>query len=114
MPLYEYISPDGERIELLQSAHDKHEYIVNGVAWQRVWFAPQIGISTKIDAFSEKDFINKTNKVGTVGDLWDLSAEMKQKRIDKDGRDFIGEKHEAEQKAKSAARKNSRRGKEKK
>ena len=84
MPVYIYINPETEEtIELVQSVKDKHEYIdKNGKKWNRVFTAPEINTQNKLTAFSsEKEFIETTkNKRGTIGDLWDQSKELSEKR----------------------------------
>ena len=72
-------------VEVFQSVNDLHEYVLAGVKWDRVWTVPQIGIDTKIDGFDQQKFLDKTSKGGTMGDIWDLSAEMSSKRADKLG-----------------------------
>ena len=85
MPLYLYSNPDNENeiIEIVQSMHDLHEYIVNGVKWKRRFTKPNYAIdSVKIDPFNNKDFVKATNKKGTVGELLDRSKEMSEMRKD--------------------------------
>lgn len=48
------------------------------------------------DYHSEKEFIRATNKSGTMGQLWDKSKEFSERRAEKEGRDVIKEKYEAE------------------
>jgi hypothetical protein len=86
MPLYIYRSPStGETKEILQSMKDKHEYFEDGEEWIRVWTVPQASLDSKFDPFSQKDFLKKTEKAGTIGELWDRSAEWSEKRKDKVG-----------------------------
>lgn len=98
MAIYLYQSPKTKEIvEVVQKMNDKHEYSEGGVQWKRVWTKPRMGVDTvKIDPFSSKDFVKATNKPGKIGDLWERSAEMSQRRIDKDGKDHIKEKHYAD------------------
>ncbi len=111
-PIYQYINDEtGEEIELLQSVNQEHKYVLDGVEWRRVFTVPQILTDTKLDPFSARDFANKTSKSGTVGDVWDLAKEMKERRIEKEGRDEIGEKAAAKTKAKDEAIKAARRAK---
>lgn len=61
--------------------------------WKRVWTKPQMGVDTvRIDPYSTSDFVKATNKKGTMGDLWDRSAELSKKREEKEGLDPIKEK----------------------
>jgi hypothetical protein len=64
---------------------DKHEYFEDGVQWRRVYTIPTASIDTKIDPFSSNEFIRKTNKKGTMGEVMDLSAELSEKRAEKTG-----------------------------
>lgn len=57
--------------------------------------------SVAVDPYSSKDFARITNKGGTIGELWDRSAEMSEKRKDKDGIDPVMEKHLAAQEKKT-------------
>ena len=86
-PQYDYSNPDdpSEIMSLWQSAHDLHEYILAGVKWDRVWTVPQISMDVKVDAFNPKQFVDKTSKGGTIGDLWDRAADLSSERADKMG-----------------------------
>ena len=88
MPTYLYKNPKTEEIiEIIQSMNEKHVYIdKNGIEWERVWTVPQSNIDTKIDPFSEKDFVKYTGaRKGTLGDLQDLSKAMSEERASKNG-----------------------------
>ena len=86
MPCYLYKNPEtDEVIELLQSVNDEHSYTFAGVKWDRVWTLPQISMDTKVNPFSERQFLDKTAKGGSIGDLWDRAAEMKEMREEKTG-----------------------------
>jgi len=93
MPVYIYQNPDTEEtIEIVQSVNDIHEYIdSNGLKWNRIFTVPQVGIDTKLDAHStSKDFAEKTkNKNDNIGQLWDRSKELSEKRKDKFGEDKL-------------------------
>lgn len=85
-PEYEYINPEtNEKICLWQSVHDEHSYTFAGVKWDRVWTTPQIAMDTKVDPFSERQFLEKTSKGGKLGDLWDRASEMREMREEKTG-----------------------------
>jgi hypothetical protein len=73
---------------------EEHSYTdKNGLKWNRILTSPRVSIDTKIDAFSERDFVNKTAKKGiSVGDLWETSAELGEKRAKKAGVDPVEEK----------------------
>lgn len=86
MPLYIFENPEtGEIKEILQSMTEEHIYSENGIQWNRVWTTPQVAIDVKIDPFSKKQFVDKTNKPGTYGDLMDRSAELSEARAEKNG-----------------------------
>lgn len=57
----------------------------SGAEWKRVATKPQASIDTAVDPYSAKEFSKATNKKGTLGDLWDRSAELQAKREDKEG-----------------------------
>lgn len=94
MASYLYKNPKtGEIIEVIQNMNDVHEYEENGVKFKRVFTKPGAAFDTiAIDPFSAKDFNRVTNKNGLVSDLWERSAELSEKRKDKEGRDNIKEK----------------------
>ena len=87
MPIYQFQNEKtGEKIDVVMSVHDTHEYVdKTGYKWQRVWTVPNAAVDTVVDPFNSKDFVNKTTKKGSVGDLWDLSAELSHKRAEKTG-----------------------------
>lgn len=86
MPIYLYLNDEtGETREILQGMNDQHVYADEGVEWRRVFLSPNTSIDTKINPFSSEEFIRKTNKKGTVGDVMDLSAELSQKREESHG-----------------------------
>jgi predicted nucleic acid-binding Zn ribbon protein len=84
MPLYTYINPKTKQtIDIVQSVHDEHAYIdKNGLQWNRVFTAPEVNTHGTLKAeTSEKQFSEFTkNRKGTLGDLWDQSAELSDKR----------------------------------
>ena len=96
MPLYLFEHPEtGETIEVVQKMSDPHEYTdKNGVKWARVWQTPNAMIDSDIDPFNQRQWNEKTAKgKGTVGDLWDRSAELSEKRKKVLGHDPIKDKH---------------------
>lgn len=97
MPTYLFMHPETEEtIELVQGMKDKHCYIdENGVEWSRVWVNPNTAnATTAMDPYSEKDFVAKTRgKNYSVGDMWNLSKELHEKRKQKEGKDPIKTKH---------------------
>lgn len=86
MPLYSYINDStGEIVELLQTMGEPHQYVLAGVAWRRLFDVPQLAMDTKVNPFSEKQFLDKTAKAGSLGDLWDRASEMREMREEKSG-----------------------------
>jgi hypothetical protein len=96
MPLYTYEHPKTKKqITFLQRMTDTHEYFDgDGVQWNRVFDKPYASVDSQIDPFSYQDFVQKTNgKKGNVGDLWDLSQELSEKRAKhRDGTDPVKQK----------------------
>jgi hypothetical protein len=94
MPQYLYQHPESEDvIEVFQHMNDVHEYVdETGVKWNRLFTKPNASIDTEVDPYSSKDFVKITNKPGTMGDLWDRSAELSNKRSEKEGKDPVKEK----------------------
>lgn len=102
MPIYVFKHPDtGKEKEVFQNINDEHCYSEAGITWDRVFTPFNVGVDTQIDPNSARQFLDKTAKGGTVGDLWDLSKELSQKRIDKYGKDEIAEKTEKDKESKN-------------
>mgnify|MGYP006935470275 CR=1 FL=1 len=102
MPAYLFSNPKNpkEIVEIFMGMNETHEYVKNGVKWNREWSIPRAAIDTKSDPFSEKDFIRNTNnKKGSVADVWERSAEMSEKRAQKlGGADPVKQKYFAKEK----------------
>jgi fatty-acid desaturase len=78
-----------ETKEFFFHMNDKKE--VEG--WVRIWTNPHAQIDTDIDPTSARDFADKTSKKNyNLGELWDKSAELSEKREKKMGKDFVKEK----------------------
>lgn len=96
MPQFDYQHPDGRIITLYQGMNDIHEYKDGeGVKWERIFTSPNAVIDSvfNIDPRSPQEFVNITGKKkGNVGDLFQLSAELSEKRAQKDGKDVLKEK----------------------
>lgn len=83
MPIYLFENPaTNEIVEVIQRMNDDHVFIdENGISYKRIYTIPNSSIDSKIDAFSSKDFAQKTgNKKGTIGDLFEKSKELSEKR----------------------------------
>jgi hypothetical protein len=78
-------------IQISQSVNDIHTFFdENGIQWERIYDSPSLSIKTKIDPFSENDFLKATKeKRGSVGDMMDLSTELSEKRKERTGSDPI-------------------------
>lgn len=90
MPEYSFHNDQtGETIDLFFGMNEVKEHIdENGYKWRRIFSVPRAAIDTKINPFSERDFVNKTgNKKGTVGEVMDLSAELSEKRAESTGKE---------------------------
>ena len=93
MPIYLFENPKtGEIKEVVQKMNEDHIYSEDGVEWKRIFTIPNASIDVMdSDPYSKDAFMKKTNRNMTVGDMWDISQEMSEKRIQKDGKDYIKE-----------------------
>jgi hypothetical protein len=98
MPLYTYENPvTKQRIDIVQTMSEPHEYSEDGIPWTRVFAIPNAKIDglENVDPFNKQEFINKTARKGmTVGDMWDESQRLSDKRTQKAGKDEVREKAE--------------------
>lgn len=97
MPLYVFQNPETEEIkEILQGMDDEHIYEEDGIEWKRVFLSPQarVGSFSNLNPDDSRSFSNwiGDGKGGSVGDLWDASKELSQKREKQYGKDPIKEK----------------------
>lgn len=96
MPLYSYRNPKtGAIIEELQPMDAPHEYTdEKGIEYERVFSLPNLSKDNDLDAFNEKDFARKTrDKNYNLGEMWDLSKKLSEKRKSKAGKDEVKEKN---------------------
>jgi len=97
MPEYIYQHPsNGKVISLIQSINDKHEYIdPKGIKWNRIFTSPQINAQEKLSVnSSQQDFVRVTSSQrGNVGDLFDRSKELSEKRQKIYGKDPVKNKY---------------------
>jgi len=94
MPQYLFSNPENENdiVEIIMSIHDNHEYIKDGIKWNRVWMNPQTNVNStsKLDPFNSRAFVELTKqKRGNVGNLEDLAREKSMEREKKLGFDPI-------------------------
>jgi len=88
MPEYLYEHPEtGEQVSAWQSVHEEHVYEIDGVIYDRVYTIPNASIDTRIDPNSASEFREKSK--GTLGDIWDQSAEASEKRTKQHGEDPV-------------------------
>lgn len=97
MPVYLFKNPNTEEIvHVVQSMNDDHEYSENGVKFERVFTIPNATIDDNIDPNSSQAFIEKTGKMkGTLGEIWDYSQELSNKRKKMYGEDPVRQKAES-------------------
>ena len=84
----------GEVEDVILGMNDEKEYIdEEGTVWNRVWHVPNAAMDLDIDPFSSKQFLSKTDKRGTMGELQERSKEMSEKRTNKLGYDPVKQKY---------------------
>ena len=86
MPIYSFRHPRTNEIrEIVQPILSSHQYFGDdGTEWIREFDLPEIGIDTKIDPMSKKQFADKTRvKNYNYGEISDISAELSEKRSKK-------------------------------
>lgn len=96
MPIYLYQNPKTKEVkEIIQSVHDVHEYYEDDIKWNRIFTVPEVNTQDKLNINSTaKDFDRVTgNKKGSLGDLWDQSKELSEKRKKVYGKDPVKEKY---------------------
>ena len=94
--IYLYQNPVTLEIkEVVQTMCELHKHFDdNGLEWKRIWTLPCMNIDSVINPLSSQEFINKTkNKSGNVGDLFDLSRELSEKREKIQGKDMVKESY---------------------
>ncbi len=82
MPEYLFENPDtGEVITVVQGINEEHSYSEDGKEFQRIFTIPNASIDSEVDPFSAQQFTEKTkNMKGTIGEMWDYSKELSEKR----------------------------------
>lgn len=99
MPEYLFQNPDtGEIISVIQGINEDHDYSEDGKVFERVFTVPNASIDSEVDPFSVQQFTDKTKSMkGTMGDMWDYSKELSEKRKQiNGGEDPIRKKAEKE------------------
>lgn len=96
MPLYLFRNPKNNKVvQVFQEMNAEHTYSENGILFERVFTVPNTAIDSEINPDSATQFVEKTrNMKGTLGEIWDYSKELSEKRIREKGYDPIREKAE--------------------
>lgn len=97
MPIYLFKNPENNKvISVFQQMNDEHTYSQDGIKYERVFTVPNAQIDTEFDVDSSSKFVEKTGKMkGTLGEIWDYSKELSDKRAAKrDGIDPLRAKAE--------------------
>ena len=72
-----------------------HKYKDKGVQWERVWMSPNAAITDNLISADTtcEEFCRKTSEKNyNVGEMWDLSAQLSEKRKQARGTDHVKEK----------------------
>lgn len=86
IPLYTYIDDRNDTVyDLIQGMNDLHEaFAPDGYKLSRIWVKPLMSVDNKLDENDPQSFVKYTStRKGSLGDLWSESAELSQKRKDK-------------------------------
>lgn len=95
MPIYLFKNPaTGKIISVFQAMNESHTYCDKEIEYERVFTVPNAQVDTELDSSSK--FVEKTGKMkGTLGEIWDYSQELSEKRAAKhDGIDPMRQKAE--------------------
>ena len=95
MPIYLFLNPKTNQVkEVIQRMLEPHIYSENGEEWKRLWVNPQVATDTNWDANNPNDFVEKSRKKsGKLGDLFEKSQELSEKREKSMGKDPIKENY---------------------
>ena len=96
MPTYIFRNPEtGEVKEIFQKMKALHKYKDKGVQWERVWMSPNAAITDNLISADTtcEEFCGKTSEKNyNLGEMWDLSAQLSEKRKQARGTDHVKEK----------------------
>jgi len=97
MPIYLFKNPTSNKIvQVYQEMNAEHSYSENGIKYERVFTVPNAAIDSEIDPNSAQQFVEKTGKMkGTLGEIWDYSKELSEKRAKSSGVDPVRQQAEA-------------------
>ena len=107
MPLYLFQNPKTGKVkEVIQKMNDDHVYFdEEGIQWNRIFTSPQASMDTQICKDSSQDFVRKTREKNySLGQMWDMSAELSEKRGGASGHDEVRNKAEEAYKKKTGKR----------
>ena len=96
MPVYIFQHPETEELmEVVQQMSEPHSFVdEDGIEWDRIWSAPNMAVNNSLinaDTTCE-DFVRKTkDKNYNLGEMWDLSAQLSEKRKGTRGVDNVKE-----------------------
>jgi len=80
-------------MEVVQKMNDLHEFIdKKGVRWSRIFVNPCSSADTRADPWSHKDWMRRTNKRMTAGEMMDEAAQLSEKRAKDAGVDHVKKK----------------------
>lgn len=91
MPEYLYINDSTEEVySVIQGMNDEHIFFdpKTGEQCRRIFTVPNASVDSlsNSDPFNIQEHVEKTGKMkGSVGDLWDVSREMSERRAEKIG-----------------------------
>lgn len=97
MPVYIFKKPgENKYVEVFQKMKDPHTYEdESGKKWERVFTSPNANSNTQLvnANTTAEGFINKTKEKNySLGDMWDLSRDLSEKRKNVAGIDHVKEK----------------------
>jgi len=94
MPVYIFQNPKTKEYKEVFLALDAEKvYHEDGEKWQRIFLPPNVSVDTRINASSERDFVEKTKRKNyNLGEMWDTSKELSEKREKEQGVDPVKEK----------------------
>ena len=97
MPTYIFQHPKTKEYkEVFQKMNDQHCFTSeDGTEWDRVFTSPNMSVNDNLISADTtcEDFARKTaDKNYNLGEMWDLSAELSEKRAQTAGQDHVKEK----------------------
>jgi len=98
MPVYIFQNPKTKEYKEVFLGIDAEKVYSEGVVkWQRIFISPNVSVDTHIDANSERDFVEKTKRKNyNLGEMWDASKDLSEKREKERGVDPVKDKAQKE------------------